>query len=162
MFTRYMGSVHYVAELMKREEKIKAMYALDGLGYFDFREHSQRYPYFLGLFKSNTANFIAFMSDPESGWFLRHSIEIFRLHANYPSEGIIAPSFLNSVSNSDHWSFREKKIPSIVITDTWSYRNRHFKRTTDTIETIDFDSYTHVVEGIRKMLRNLHFPEDNK
>lgn len=156
MYTRNMGSVKYAFSLREKNEDVVAMYSLEGLGYFSNKRYTQRYPYFMGFFRSDVANFIAFVTNYNSQELLTESLAIFRLHNKFPSQGIAAPDFISSINASDHWAFWGAGYHSLMITDTMFYRNENYYRESDTIKTIDFDNFTRVVVALRKMLENLH------
>jgi Peptidase family M28 len=150
-----MGSVRYVGKLMREHTHVVAMYALEGLGYYKTSRYSQRYPYFLSVFRSDVGDFLAFISNYKNQALLSDSLRAFRTSSPFPSQGFTAPNFISSISSSDHWAFWQKGYPAIMITDTLFYRNKNYLRETDTLNTLDFDRFTRAVIGIQHMLENL-------
>ncbi|MGH8726542.1 MAG: M28 family peptidase, partial [Burkholderiales bacterium] len=102
-----MGSFAWAKRARERGERIAAMYSLEMLGYYRDTPGSQRYPFPLGFFYPDRADFIAFVGDLGARGLVRRSIESFRRNAQFPSEGVAAPALIPGVTWSDHWSFRQ-------------------------------------------------------
>lgn len=147
-----MGSFVYARD---RGAGVRAMFSLEMLGFYRDTPGSQQYPAPLGLFYPDRANFIAFVSDLGARRLLRRSIAAFRKHAQFPSEGVAAPSIVPGVTWSDHWSFRKHGFPAIMITDTAFYRYPHYHLPSDTPEKLDYDRMARVTLGLAAMLEEL-------
>ena len=153
--TENMGSLVYAKSLRKQGINIVAMYSLETMGAYYDTKGSQRYPFPLGQYYPDTANFIAFVSDTKSRKLLKNSVKIFRDSAKIPSEGLSAPEDLEGVSWSDHWSFWQAGYPAIMITDTAPFRYKHYHQVTDTYDKIDFIRMSRVTSGISQMLQQI-------
>lgn len=147
-----MGSFVYARE---RAAGVRAMFSLEMLGYYRDHPGSQRYPAPLGFFYPDRADFIAFVADLGARRLLHRSIEAFRKHAQFPSEGVAAPSFIPGVTWSDHWSFRQHGYPAIMITDTAFYRYPHYHLPSDTPDKLDYERMARVALGLAAMLKEL-------
>ena len=147
-----MGSYVYARE---RGAGVKAMFSLEMLGYYQDAPGTQGYPAPLGWFYPDRANFIAFVGDLGAFSLVRRSIELFRQHARFPSEGLAAPSMIPGVSWSDHWSFRKHGIPAVMVTDTAFYRYPHYHLASDTPEKLDYGRMARVTMGLAGMLKEL-------
>ena len=79
----------------------------------------------------------------------------FRKHTNFPSEGAILPAALPGIGWSDHWSFWQVGYKAVMVTDTAPYRYFYYHSSEDTIDKIDFDKMTRVVEGLEKVVADL-------
>ena len=86
---------------------------------------------------------------------VRKAISLFRKHARFPSEGVAAPGFVPGVAWSDHWSFRSQGYPAIMVTDTAFMRNPHYHQASDTADTLDFERFAKVTEGLVGAVRRL-------
>ena len=86
---------------------------------------------------------------------VRSSVSSFRRHAEFPSEGLAAPSFIPGVSWSDHWSFRDQGFAAIMVTDTAFYRYSHYHLPSDTAEKLDYERLARVTLGLAGVLREL-------
>ena len=150
-----MGSLVYAKKLRKQGVDIVAMYSLETMGAYYNTKGSQQYPYPLGQYYPDTANFIAFVSDAQSRALLKKSVKIFRDTAKIPSEGLSAPEELEGISWSDHWSFWQEGYPAIMITDTAPFRYKHYHQVTDTYDKIDYSRMSRVTYGISQMLQQV-------
>ena len=144
-----MGSFVYARE---RGAKVRAMFSLEMLGYYSDAPGSQNYPAPLSLFYPDRGDFIAFVGDLGARGLVRRSIESFRKHAKFPSEGLAAPSFIPGIAWSDHWSFRKHGTPAVMITDTAFYRYPHYHRASDTPDKLDYERMARVTLGLAEML----------
>ena len=146
--TRDMGSLMYAAHSRHRGEQIKAMLALETIGYYTDQPGSQHYPFPYNLFYPDTGNFIGFVGNLSSWRLVRKSIAAFRDSTAFPSEGVAAPGWIPGVGWSDHWSFWQAGYPAIMITDTAFYRYQHYHAATDTPEKLDYPSLARVTRGL--------------
>ena len=150
-----MGSWNWAKRARERGERLDAMFSLEMLGYYDDAPGSQRYPFPLGLFYPDQANFIAFVGDLGAARLVRRSIKLFRQRAAIPSQALAAPSFIPGVSWSDHWSFRKHGFPAIMVTDTAFYRYPHYHLPSDTPDKLDYERMARVTLGLAAMLKDL-------
>jgi Zn-dependent M28 family amino/carboxypeptidase len=131
------------------------MLSLEMLGYYRDEPRSQRYPPPLGLFYPDRGNFIAFVGDLGARALVHRTISLFRKHAQFPSEGVAAPAFIPGVTFSDHWSFRTRGYPAIMVTDTAFNRNPHYHLASDTPDKLDYERLARVTFGLAAVLREL-------
>jgi hypothetical protein len=107
------------------------------------------------LFYPSRGNFIGFVANSESRSLVRQVVRDFRGAAQFPSEGIAAPSTLPGIGWSDHWSFWQLGYPAIMVTDTAPFRNPNYHRAEDTLEKIDSGKVVRVVDGIGAVITSL-------
>lgn len=151
-----MGSVVYAKHARENNETIVAMLSLESLGYYSEKPGSQHYPPPFSWFYPDVASFIAFVGNLGSRDLVRRSIASFRIHAQFPSEGIAAPdSLVEDVRRSDHASFWAQGYPALMVTDTAPFRNPHYHKSSDTPEQVNFDHLTRVVIGLSKVIEDL-------
>jgi Zn-dependent M28 family amino/carboxypeptidase len=146
--THKMGSYVYATHLAQTHERIAGMLALETIGYYSDRPHSQRYPFPLDMMYPDTGNFIAFAGMTGSRDFVRKTTGAFRETASFPSVGGSAPGFLQGIDWSDHWSFAQVGVPALMVTDTALFRYRFYHTVNDTPERIDYDRLARVVTGL--------------
>jgi len=158
--TEWMGSRVYARGCKERGESIAAMLSLETMGYFSNEEDSQRYPPVVGWFYPSTGNFIAFVGNRGSKRLVRTAITSFRAHSDFPAEAAALPGGLPGVGWSDHWSFWQEDFEAIMVTDTAPFRNPHYHRGSDTVDTLDYTSLARVVDGLRGVLRDLASPAE--
>lgn len=150
-----MGSRVAAQQFSKSGEVVEGMISLETMGYFDDRAGSQHYPFPMALRYPDRGNFIAFVGDLGSRPFLRRSIERFRSHAQIPSVGGTAPSFVQGIDWSDHWSFSQDGIPAFMVTDTAPFRYPHYHKKSDRPDKLDYGRLALVVEGLEGMIVDL-------
>ncbi len=147
-FSNTMGSAFYAARCRDRKEKIVGMLALETIGYYSDEPGSQHYPFPFSMFYPDTANFIGFVGNIRSRQLVRQTIEAFRNHARFPSEGLAAPSFITGVGWSDHLSFWRKGYPAIMVTDTAFFRYASYHTSADTAEKLNYKRMARIVIGL--------------
>ncbi len=146
--TRHMGSRHHAAALRGEGAEVRAMICLEMIGYFTDVPGSQRFPAgFMRLFYPDTGNFIAVVGNPRSRRLVRE-VKASIGEAQIPVESLAAPAWVPGVGLSDHSSFWKHGYPAVMVTDTAFYRNPHYHRVTDTIDTLDFERMAQVVRGV--------------
>jgi hypothetical protein len=150
--TEQMGSLVYARRCRERGEQVKAMLALETMGYYSDQKGSQAYPPPLGLIYPSTGNFIAFVGNVRSMALVRNAVGLFRKHAAFPSEGGALPGILPGVSWSDHWSFWKAGYPGVMVTDTAPFRYPHYHRPSDTPDRLDYERLARVVAGLEKVV----------
>lgn len=150
-----MGSAAYASELRRTGVDVHVMISLEMLGYYSDRPKSQRYPPGMSLFYPDRGNFIGFVSNLASRHRLREVKRAFIASSTFPCESLAAPEWTIVVGLSDHSSFWKQGYPGLMVTDTAFMRNPHYHRPTDTAETLDFDRFARVTEGIVGAVRRL-------
>ncbi len=150
-----MGSYAWAKRARASKEPIRAMFSLEMLGYYRDAPGSQRYPFPLGFFYPDRADFIAFVGDLGARGLVRESISAFRKQTPFPSQGVAAPGFVPGVTWSDHWSFRRHGYDAIMITDTAFNRNPNYHRASDTPDTLDYERMARLTLGLAAMLKDL-------
>jgi len=153
-----MGSWVYAREAREAGEDIRAMVSLEMLGCYSEEKGSQHYPFPLSLLYPSTGDFIAFVGNFSNRKLVRKSIRVFRGHATVPSEGAALPGWLTGVGWSDHWSFWQEEYPAFMVTDTAFFRNPHYHQSTDRPDTLNYETMTRVVEGLKYVVEDLTTP----
>lgn len=153
--TMNMGSRVYADRLRESGVAVSAMISLETIGFYSDLPDSQKYPPVLRLFYPGKGNFIAFVGNSSSRSLVKESIRSFREGTHFPSEGIAAPAQWPGIGWSDQWSFWQEGYPGIMVTDTAPFRYPYYHTTRDTMEKIDFDRTTRVVEGMGKVIEGL-------
>uniref|UniRef100_UPI0025D43D56 M28 family peptidase n=1 Tax=Sphingomonas sp. TaxID=28214 RepID=UPI0025D43D56 len=63
-----------------------------------------------------------------------------------------APSFIQGIDWSDHWSFSQKGIPAFMVTDTAPFRYPHYHQGADRPDKLDYNRLARVVQGLEAMI----------
>ena len=149
-YTRKMGSFVHARSLKERGVNVRAMIALEMIGYFSDEPGSQRYPLFLlRPFYPSEGNFIAVVGKLFQRGLVRTIREAMREAATLPVESINAPRLLPGVALSDHINYWWAGYPAAMITDTAMYRNPNYHTACDTPDTLDYRRMAQVVDGVR-------------
>ena len=146
-----VGSAHLSKQLKAAGTKIRAMISLEMLGYTDRSPGSQRYPLGLKWFYPDRGDFIGVVGNWNSGSLLRGFAGQMRRVKGLKVETLSVPGnggLIPAVRLSDHVPFWDLGYLALMVTDTSFYRNPHYHRSTDTLETLDIDFMAKVCEGV--------------
>ena len=145
-----LGSWYHARKLKTHGVDVVAMLSLDMVGYFSDADHSQRYPVGgMSRLYGTKGNFLAMIGRTEDVSLLSQVKKTFeeavplRIAAMPMSRGL--ELFL---SFSDHAPFWREGYPALLFTDTADLRNRHYHRSSDTWDTLDYDRLAQVPVGI--------------
>ena len=156
--TRYMGSRVYARELKARKGDIDGMICLEMVGYTCAARGCQHYPFPLSLRRyPKDGRFIGIVGNWRSRSFSRSLVSGFAKNADLPVIQLTVPFngyILPSVRLSDHASFWDQGFKAVMITDTAFYRNPHYHRSSDTMETLDFEFMSELVESLLIFFRS--------
>jgi hypothetical protein len=158
-WTEAMGSWRYAKALADAGEKVHGMIALETIGYFSSAQDSQSFPWPFGMIYPRIGNFIAFVGLPGSRRFLGQALGAFRRATPLPSIGGVAPSFIEGVASSDHWSFHQFGYPALMVTDTAPFRNPYYHQVNDLPANVDYASLARVTLGLERIANVLVFGE---
>jgi Zn-dependent M28 family amino/carboxypeptidase len=153
--SRHMGSRVYARQSHERGENIVLMLSLETIGYYSDEPGSQSYPFPFSFFYPSRANFIAFVSNVENARWVKHLLEAFRRHAEFPSEGGALWEWIPGVAWSDHWSFWNEGYPAVMITDTAPNRYPYYHTKADTPDKVDFSRMSRVVSGLERVIADV-------
>ena len=149
--TSQMGSHVYAESCKQRNDNVLFMTSLEMLGYFLNKKNTQRYPEpDLARKHPNRGNFISVVGDPESKPLLKKVSNNISKFTTVPIELFIAHRGTPGANLSDHASFWKFGFRAIMITDTAFYRNPHYHKPDDTIDTIHFKKFSNLVYGLTK------------
>lgn len=147
--TSKMGS-HVYAQICKElQENIITMVSLEMLAYFTNKNKSQQYPHpdMVALYPDR-GNFIGIVGDEKSKLIVEKITQTVKNYSNIPVESLVAHRAVPGVSLSDHASFWNFGYKAIMVTDTAFYRNPHYHRSDDTIDTLNFKYFSKLVLGL--------------
>ena len=147
-----MGSNRYAARAQAQGEHVEAMLSLETLGYFTDQPGSQKYPFPFSYLYPNTGNFIGFVGNLTSRSLVRQVVGAFRASTAFPSEGVAAPSGIEGIHWSDHWSFWQAGYPAIMVTDTAPFRYPYYHTANDTPAQLDYTGLARVTGGLAEVV----------
>jgi Zn-dependent M28 family amino/carboxypeptidase len=146
-----IGSSHFAKKLKSAGVKVDAMVSLEMVGYTDSRPGSQKYPLGLSAFYPDRGDFIGVIGNWNSASLLRRFARQMRQVRGLPVETLSVPGnggLIPAVRLSDHSPFWDAGYPALMVTDTSFFRNPHYHRSTDTLETLNLDFMAKVCEGV--------------
>ena len=144
-----LGSSAYTAMLRKNRDTIHGAIVLECVGYASHHEHSQKIPPGIPISVPTTGNFLAVIGN-ERSHILTGSVAK-AMQSHLPIVPLIVPGNgeqLPDTRRSDHTSFWEQGFPAVMLTDTANFRNPHYHRPTDTLDTLNLDFIASVAEGL--------------
>ena len=137
-----LGSRAYAAHLRTTNQPIQGMIALECVGYTNAEPGSQRTPPGVPIEVPTTGNFLGVIGNEAAAHLvtalaqaatgLVPALKVVPLLV--PGRGEQLPD----ARRSDHAAFWDQDYPAVMLTDTADFRNPHYHRPTDTIETLDF------------------------
>lgn len=149
-----LGSKTYANYLKQQKQQLRLAIGLEMLGYCNRRENSQKYPFGLKYFYPPQGDFIALIGNLKTipdlialSKNMRQSNALCKWLA-VPFNGWIVPD----TRRSDHAPFWDRGYRSLMVTDTSNFRNPHYHKPSDTLETIDLDFLTSVCLGLAKAI----------
>jgi Zn-dependent M28 family amino/carboxypeptidase len=155
--SRSMGSRVYAAAARRERMQITGMVCLEMVGYTCREPGCQQYPFPLMFFGyPRTGDFIGIVGNFGSRDFSRRLKESFQRSGYLPVVSLTVPLngwIVPSVRLSDHTSFWDNGFPAVMVTDSAFFRNPHYHRPSDTMETLDFDYMARLVKSLAAFLR---------
>jgi len=153
--TNQMGSLVYAKQLHDQKVNVTAMLSVESIGYYSDEQGSQRYPAGFGILYPYVGNFIGFVGNTGSRSLVRRTMRAFRESADFPSEGVAAPSGLTGIGWSDHWAFWQQGYKAVMVTDTAPFRYGYYHKPLDSPEKLNYDRMARVVAGLQKTILKL-------
>lgn len=144
-----LGSSAYTALLRKNHEAIHGAIVLECVGYVSHQHNSQKIPPGVPIAVPTTGNFLAVIGNERSQALTGSVAQAMQSHL--PIVPLVVPGNgekLPDTRRSDHTSFWEQGFPAVMLTDTANFRNPHYHRPTDTLDTLNLDFMASVAEGL--------------
>jgi Zn-dependent M28 family amino/carboxypeptidase len=134
------------------------MISLEMVGYANSRRGSQQYPVGLRWFYPDRGDFIGVIGNLKSTSLLRRVARQMRQVPGLSVETLAVPGkgeFIPAVRLSDHAPFWDLGYPALMVTDTAFFRNPHYHRASDTLDTLNIDFMANVCQGVIRAVRCL-------
>lgn len=144
-----LGSFAYTSFLRKNHHAIHGAIVLECVGYASHQQGSQRIPPGVPIAVPTTGNFLAVVGNERSRDLTGSIAQTMKSHL--PVVPLVVPGNgekLPDTRRSDHTSFWEQGFPAVMLTDTANFRNPHYHRPTDTLDTLNLDFIASVADGI--------------
>ncbi|MEZ4885429.1 MAG: M28 family peptidase [Chitinophagales bacterium] len=155
--TENMGSAIHAKFLFEEKAKVKAMICCEMIGYFSDAADSQYFPdTVLESIYPNKGNFVMVVGLEEQYDFLQSVYRaVDKSSPNLEVEFIFFPSDASFGGMSDHRNYWKHGYDAVMITDTAFFRNPHYHKVTDTMNTLNFGKMAEVLKGILGYLLSL-------
>ena len=144
-----LGSSAYTALLRKNREAVRGAIVLECVGYASHQHNSQKTPPGVPIAIPATGNFLAVIGNERSHALTGSVVQAMKPHL--PIVPLVVPGNgekLPDTRRSDHTSFWEQGFPAVMLTDTANFRNPHYHRPTDTLDTLNLDFIASVADGV--------------
>lgn len=144
-----LGSAAYTSWLRKTGNSIQGAIILECVGYASHQPNSQKTPPGVPIAVPTTGNFLAVIGNERSQTFTGSVVQAMKPHL--PIVPLVVPGNgekLPDTRRSDHTSFWESGFPAVMLTDTANFRNPHYHRPTDTLDTLNPDFIVSVADGL--------------
>lgn len=147
-----LGSRAYAADLRDRGRSIHGAIVLECVAYASTDEGSQRRPTGVPVAVPTVGNFLAVIGNQRSGPLVETFVSTTRrVVPDLLTVPLVVPGcgeLLPDTRRSDHAAFWDQGWPALMLTDTANFRNPHYHRPSDTIETLDFQFMALVTEAV--------------
>ncbi|MFV5503814.1 M28 family peptidase [Acinetobacter sp. 226] len=148
--TEHMGSYIHAKSLKVQKQKIKGVVILDSIGYFD--EHQvQSYPVGLKWIYPRHGNFIASIGHLASTGLTGDYCDAMQRLNRLDCQRFVSPSFAQDMSFSGYLNYTKFNYSTMLITDTANYRNPYYNTELDTLDKLDLNKMTYVIDGLVAM-----------
>lgn len=148
-----MGSYIHAKSLSEEGADVIGMICYEMIGYFSDEPGSQKFPHpALAELYPSVANFIIVVGRPENHDFNVKVHELMKEDAGIDVQMIDFKEISALAGLSDQQSYWAFDYPALMINDTSFVRNPNYHEKTDTIDTLDFDKMTEVVNASYKAI----------
>ncbi len=149
------GSKAFAGELRRTKHPFGGAVILECVGYATNKEGSQRKPPGIPIAVPTVGNFLGMVGNEASRGLVdamarsaqKRVPALETLAMIVPGRGEQLPD----TRRSDHAAFWDEGFSAVMLTDTANYRNPHYHRPTDGIETLNLDFLERVADAVAAM-----------
>ncbi|HZC68601.1 MAG TPA: M28 family peptidase [Nitrospirales bacterium] len=136
-----LGSLAYASSLQAADEEICGAIVLECVGYARSEEGSQQKPPGVPVAVPSVGDFLGIVGNAASARLVK-TVEAAASQAvpDLRTISLVVPGngeLLPDTRRSDHAAFWHHGYPAVMLTDTANFRNPHYHRPTDTLETLN-------------------------
>jgi hypothetical protein len=144
-----MGSFVHAESLSKQKVPVLGMVCLEMIGYFKDEPKSQSYPIpLLSMIYGNKGDYITLVKKFASGRFARQFSSKFMDAKTIKTKKFVGFSWVQGIDYSDHLNYWKFGYSALMITDTSFFRNPNYHQPTDTMETLDLNRMSKVIDAV--------------
>lgn len=151
-----LGSRAYTSHLAATQQRVYGAVVLECVGYAKDEEGSQKIPPGIPIAVPTVGNFLAVIGNHNSASFTQAVSHA--MGAHMPIVPLVVPGngeVLPDTRRSDHTAFWEQGFPAVMVTDTANFRNPHYHRPTDTIDTLNLGFMASVTDAVTDVVKVL-------
>ena len=147
-----LGSQAFASRLKAENRELSGAIILECVGFARNEAGTQQAPAAVPLTVPSQGNFLAIVGNEASRSLVtqleqeaqRHAAQLKTLSLVVPGRGEAMPH----TRRSDHASFWDAGYPAVMLTDTANFRNPHYHRGTDTLDTLNLKFLSDVVTTV--------------
>ena len=147
-----LGSQAFVSRLKTEGRELAGAIILECVGFARSEAGTQQAPPGVPIAVPTQGDFLAIVGNEASRSLVRQleqeaqrkAVQLKTLSLVVPGRGEAMPH----TRRSDHASFWDAGYPAVMLTDTANFRNPHYHRETDTIETLNLDFISQVADTV--------------
>ncbi|SPP64053.1 M28 family peptidase [Nitrospira lenta] len=144
-----LGSRAYASHLAKTGQSVYGAIVLECVGYASDQEGSQRTPSGIPVAVPSVGNFLALIGNQASAALTAALSQA--MAPTIPVVPLVVPGNgeqLPDTRRSDHTAFWEQGFAAVMVTDTANFRNPHYHRSTDTVDTLNLKFLASVADAV--------------
>ena len=154
-----LGSRAFISRLKQSGQVLEGTIILECVGYASQEAGSQRTPPGVPIAVPSVGNFLGIIGN-EASQSLLASVErnARRVAPATPAVVLTVPSkgeALPDVRRSDHAAFWDEGYAAVMLTDTANFRNPHYHRPSDTLDTLNIEFLTAVSDIVVGCIEDL-------
>jgi len=147
-----LGSQAFASRLKAEGRELAGAIILECVGFARSEAGTQQPPPDVPIAVPTQGDFLAVVGNEASRPLVRqleqeaqqHAVQLKTLSLVVPGRGEAMPH----TRRSDHASFWDADYPAVVLTDTANFRNPHYHRETDTVDTLNLEFLSNVVTTV--------------
>lgn len=147
-----LGSLAYVSSLREADQDVCGAIVLECVGYARSEEGSQQKPPGVPVAVPSVGDFLAIVGNTTSATLVtavegaakERVPDLKTVSLLVPGNGELLPD----TRRSDHAAFWHYGYPAVMLTDTADFRNPHYHRPTDTLDTLNLEFMEKVARAV--------------
>lgn len=147
-----MGSYNHAKSLVKAKKTVRLMISLDGVGSFNEKNRSQKYPYkFLNYLYPDKGNYIGLIARLQDFNKVRELKKSFVSASPLPLYSFNVPESFQLTSSHDHLNYQSLGFPAVLVTDTAKYRDKKLQ-IDDVVDRLDYEKMAYLINGLYQVV----------
>jgi len=147
-----LGSQAFVSRLKTEQHELAGAIILECVGFARSEAGTQQAPPGVPIAVPTQGDFLAIVGNETSRSLVRRlEQEAQRQTGRLKTLSLVVPGrgeTMPHTRRSDHASFWDAGYPAVVLTDTANFRNPHYHRETDTVDTLNLEFLSSVTETV--------------